>query len=115
MSEPTLDIVKTKIRKIFPSKGENEILSQLQSYGTESYEREKYRVYLAILKLCEENGLTNLEHYIGAAKQDYRDVLYWAEYPNDAKSATWNEKDPEEIERIRKLDQEQYNKWLNKT
>ncbi len=114
MSEPTLDIVMAKIRKVFPSRAEYEILAQLQTYGTEPHENEPYRVYLAILKLCEEDRLTDPASYIKTAKQDYRDVLYWAEYPNEARSPTLGEKDPEKIRKVKKLDREQYENWLNK-
>jgi len=56
VSELTLDIVLAKIRQVFLNRAENEILAQLQAYGTESYGPEKYRAYLAILKLCDEEG-----------------------------------------------------------
>ncbi len=115
MRDQTLETVMAKIRSVFPNRPESEIFTQLQAYGVESYEHEKHRVYLAILKLCEEEHSTDPMRYIDAAKRDYRDVLYWAEYPNEAKSPTWKEKDPEKIKKIRKLDREQYNNWLSKT
>jgi hypothetical protein len=43
-----------------------------------------YRIQLAIIKLCDEGtGLSDLAHYVNTAKLDYRDVLAWAEYPNE--------------------------------
>jgi len=39
---------------------------------------------MAILKLSE-GDLTKLRHYIDAAQQDYRDVIYWAFYDKDDK------------------------------
>ena len=113
MRERIPDIIMEKIRSIFPNKNEEEVLDQLEAYGTEPYEREKFRVYLAILKLSEEHGLVDPSDYIRAAKEDYRDVLYWAEYPNEARSPTFNEIDLTKIEKIKKHDKEQYNKWLN--
>jgi len=114
VSEPTLDFVMAKIRQVFPNRAEDEILAQLQAYGTESYEPEKYRVYLAILKLCDEEGKADPASLVELAKQDYRDVLAWAEYPNAAKPSTWGEKDPEKIGKVSKMDLEQYENWLNK-
>ena len=113
MHNPSIDKVMEKIRCTFPDRDEKEIYRQLQAYGTESYERENLRVYLAILKLCSEKGLSKLSHYINEAKNDYRDVLSWAEYPNEIKSPVYDERTPEKIEKVRKLDQSQYNHWLN--
>ncbi len=113
MNEPTLEQVMAKIRSVFPQKAEQEVLTQLEAYGEQSHEQEKYRVFLAILKLSEEEGLADPSHYIEAAKQDYRDVLYWAEYPNEVESPTWNA-DAETKRRNSKLDSEQYQEWLSK-
>ena len=114
MNDINLKTVKRKIRSVFPDQDENIIYTQLCAYGVESHEQEKYRVYLAILKLCEEEGLSDPSHYISEAKQDFRDVLYWAEYPNEVKSPTNAEKDPKKIAKITKKDKEQYINWLNK-
>jgi hypothetical protein len=37
------------------------------------------RVRLAVLKLSEEDGLADPARYLEVAKQDYRDVLAWAD------------------------------------
>jgi hypothetical protein len=54
----------------------------LDEYGTEPYEQERERVQLAILKLAE-GEIDKLLHFTRAAKGDFRDVLYWADYPRD--------------------------------
>lgn len=54
----------------------------LSRYGVESYEREIARVRLAIIKLSK-GTLGELLLMTEAAKLDYRDVLMWAEYPED--------------------------------
>jgi len=107
--EYDLDTVMKKIRQVFPERDANEILACLEGYGTESFERERYRVFLAILKLCDEEKLSDPSHYVEAAKQDYRDVLAWAQYPNQMKFA-----EPGKSAQFVKLDEEQYRAWLDK-
>ena len=104
--------VLKKIRQVFPDKEESKILAILEVYGIEPYEKEKYRVYLAILKLCDEEILTEPSEYVKVAKQDYRDVLAWAEYPNQIKFGPT--KDPEKSAELIKKDAKQYQAWLNK-
>jgi hypothetical protein len=51
----------------------------LDEYGSATYECERERVQLAVLALSG-GDLAALRRYTDAAKVDYRDVLYWAEY-----------------------------------
>lgn len=44
--------------------------------------REVERVRRAIV-LLSGGQMANLAHFVKRAKQDYRDVLYWAEYPDE--------------------------------
>ena len=73
------------------------MLELLDTYGVESYERERERVQLAILKLGEGNE-KKLREFVAVARRDYRDVLFWAEYPEEAKLDT-----PEKRERFKKM------------
>ena len=73
------------------------MLELLGSYGVESYERERERVQLAILKLSEGNE-EKLHEFVAVAKRDYRDVLFWADNPKEAKLDT-----PEKRARFRKM------------
>lgn len=73
------------------------MMELLDGYGVESYERERERVQLAILKLSEGNE-EKLREFIAVAKRDYRDVLFWAEYPEESRLDT-----PEKKERIKKM------------
>ena len=73
------------------------MLELLDTYGVESYERERERVQLAILKLSEGNE-EKLREFVAVAKRDYRDVLFWAEYPEESRLDT-----PEKRERVRKM------------
>lgn len=107
-----LNSVRRKIAKIYPQRNQQEILASLEEYGQETYETGKVRVYLAILKLCEEENLPDPSHYVKMAKQDFRDVLAWAEYPNQMRNGPT--KDPLKTAELQKLDEEQYRAWLIK-
>jgi hypothetical protein len=73
------------------------VLELLDSYGVEPYERERERVRLDILKLSAGSE-EKVREYVAVAKRDYRDVLFWAEYPEESKLDT-----PEKRQRVRKM------------
>jgi hypothetical protein len=74
------------IARTFPAGERAAVEALLMSYE----ENEAPRVRLAILALA--NGdLVRLGEMVRAAKLDYRDVLYWAEYPGDSRSMTRDE------------------------
>src|SRR6266404_5419969 len=91
------DKVVAAVRKTFPENAHARMLELLDTYGVESYEREHERVQLAILKLSEGNE-EKLREFVSVAKRDYRDVLFWAEYPEESRLDT-----PEKRERLRKM------------
>jgi hypothetical protein len=91
------DEVVAAVQKTFPESAHVRVLELLDTYGVESYERERERVQLAILKLSEGNE-EKLREFVAVAKRDYRDVLFWAENPEEARLDT-----PEKRERIRKM------------
>jgi hypothetical protein len=66
-------------------------------------------VRLAIVKLAGTD-LESLRRYTLMAKQDYRDVLAWAEYPLQSKAGVIKA-GPDKDRLIRK-DREQYEQWL---
>ena len=68
----------------FPEDRRQRVLALLETYGVESYERERERVQLAILTLSAGNE-EKLREYVAVAKVDYRDVLAWAEYPEESR------------------------------
>jgi hypothetical protein len=74
--------VLTAVTQWFPNEDSATVMSVLDFYGIETYERERERGQIAILKLSQGNA-DKLLHNVQVAKQDYRDVLYWAEYSND--------------------------------
>jgi hypothetical protein len=73
------------------------VLELLDSYGVEPYERERERVQVAILKLSAGSE-AKVREYGAVAKRDYRDVLFWAEYPEESKLDR-----PEKRQRVRKM------------
>jgi hypothetical protein len=113
MLKPTPDWVATKVREVFSQENPDDVMEILDLYGVESYERERDRVQLAILKLCE-GSQEKLLHYLDVAKNDYRDVLAWAEYP-DAMRLSVAETDALDTQSRRELeerDRQQYLVWL---
>jgi hypothetical protein len=94
---PSRDNVVAVVQKSFPESAHTRVLELLDGYGVESYERERERVQLAILKLSEGNE-EKLQEFVAGAKRDYRDVLFWADNPEEAKFDT-----PEKRERLRKM------------
>ena len=91
------DEVVAAVQGSFPDSSRTRVLELLDGYGVESYERERERMQLAILKLS--NGSEEkLREFVAVAKRDYRDVLFWAEYPEESRLDT-----PEKKERIKKM------------
>ncbi len=108
---PTPQDVIAKIKMVFPDRPTSDVLSVLNRYGKESHEREILRVQLAILKLCDEKPDVGLDYYVNEAKQDYRDVLYWAEYPKTSETPP---DDGAGTAKAGVLDEAQYKAWLAK-
>jgi len=98
-------LVSAKIREIFPETRES-VAQMLEPFDDD-------RVQLAILKLAEGDP-DNLEYFIETAKVDWRDVLAWAEYPEEFSQATWH-MSPEDVAKIRDRDTKQYDEWIQKT
>ena len=91
------DEVVAAIEATFPESSRAGVLELLDSYGVEPYEQERERVQLAILKLSGGSE-EKLREFVAVAKRDYRDVLFWAEHPDEARLDT-----PEKRERVRKM------------
>src|SRR2546430_11974677 len=85
------------VRRSFPERDCARVLELLDAFGAEPYERERERVQIAILKLSAGNE-EKLREFVAVAKRDYRDVLFWAENPDEARLDT-----PEKRERVRKM------------
>jgi hypothetical protein len=107
--------VERKLVALWPDAAEQARARELLgAYG--AAEAEPTRVRLALLKLCD-GKLTELAAMLLAAQTDYRDVLAWAEYPEEA-AATWSAgtdlslEQRRELKAIRARDREQYQAWL---
>lgn len=97
--------VNSKILKCFPNVKLETITNNLDSYKSTKPER----VHLAILKLCN-NDIEKLKELVTTANNDFRDVIAWAEYPEESKNPfSYNN---EELEEIRERDLQQYLQWL---
>jgi hypothetical protein len=104
-------ILKRKLEALFPVPSEREtVLSILACYGTEKHEREPDRVKIAILRLAGTE-IDKIRKYTQLAKEDYRDILSWAEYPRQSKS--WSLLEGPEKKKLRELDRANYEKWLD--
>jgi hypothetical protein len=108
--ELTAALVEALIARLFRPEVRAEAANVLAHYGTEAHEREEIRVRVAALKLSE-GSLDRLRELMASAKQDYRDVLAWAEYPEELRSPTWRLPAAEQA-RIRTADRAQYLAWL---
>ena len=89
--------VEAAVRAVFRMADAGPVLALLDRYGVEPYERERHRVQLAIVKLSEGDEV-KLRYFLGVAKQDYRDVLFWSEQPEEAKIDT-----PAKRRRVREM------------
>ncbi len=105
--------VRAKARVVFPNRDLDAVMAELDVYGAEPDEPDRERVQLAILKLSEEQKLDSPASYVDAAKQDYRDVLAWAEYPSQMDAGPNTGTDPTGVQRNRELDEQQYQAWLS--
>jgi lipopolysaccharide export LptBFGC system permease protein LptF len=79
------EILRQKIAESFPDADQTQILALLNEYQSESATG-RLRVQLAVLKLSL-GDLGKLRQYVETARTDYRDVLFWAETPQQAARA----------------------------
>jgi hypothetical protein len=109
----TADDVAMVVRRDFAEEQFGVVMAVLNEYGVEKWERGKPRVQLAVLKLA--NGdLEALKRHISQAKQDYRDVLAAAEYPEYSKKGMFHVRELPAIEQRQIIDSdwERYETWL---
>ncbi|MBI5623751.1 MAG: hypothetical protein HY924_08240 [Elusimicrobia bacterium] len=91
------DEVMAAVRASFPEDRWSHVAQALDTYGAESYELERERVQLAILKLSMGNE-DKLREHVAVAKTDYRDILLWADEPEASKLDT-----PEKKKEVRDM------------
>ena len=103
-------LLQHKLVAMFPDDNSRKAaMAILHQYGTEEHERESERVWLAILKISGSN-LEKIRKNTALAKQDFRDTLVAAEYPNQGRCVQM----PEGIEKQKLIEKDrlQYEKWL---
>ena len=76
----SLSKVELAIREAFPDADHVEIMKLLNTYGTQPYERERERVQLTIIRICQGDA-SRLQYQVDIAKIDYRDILVFADRP----------------------------------
>ena len=81
------DEVVASVQATFPISSWARALELLDGYGADPHERARERVQLAILKLSAGSE-EKMREYVAVAKRDYRDVLFWAEYPEESRLDT---------------------------
>ena len=84
------DSVLKKIRADFAESDWDEVKKALAEYGKEPYHRERERVHFDILMLSK-GELEEVRKLVTIALQDYRDVLYWAEYYDNDPWRLWKQ------------------------
>jgi hypothetical protein len=77
------DTVQQAVAAAFPDDDRPAVLAALRGYQW----GEPTRVQLAILALAD-GDLDKVENLVEHANGDYRDVLYWAEYPEESGTGT---------------------------
>jgi hypothetical protein len=102
-----------KVTRIRPDTDPGPIRDVLDRNGAESSERGRSRVQLAILRVCEGRR-DRLEKLVRMGKQDHRDVLARAEYPEQLRTGFvgMRQLSYEDAEAMRRRDRQQYLEWL---
>lgn len=108
--ELTPELVRRLVDRLFVSEERAAAMTLLDSYGAAVHEREPVRVRVAALKLSK-GDLPELERVVAHARRDYRDILGWAEYPEEMAQPTWRFPE-DQVARIRAADRSQYLAWL---
>jgi hypothetical protein len=111
--------VRQLLEALWPdTEARRQVSEALATYGLETYEQERERVQIAILKISD-GVVAKVISTLEVAKCDYRDVLMWAEYPREGRS-TWRlrpnltQEEKDRIKEIRRTDRQEYEDWLKK-
>ena len=107
-------ILNRKINSLFPDTNlKAEIIQTLNKYGVEKYEQEPIRLRLAILKLAG-NDFEQVKIITQYAKEDFRDVLVWAENPRRCGNGKFFLPGSPENQNLIAADRTEYKEWLEK-
>ena len=108
----TAALLASKARAIFGEAEGRAALDELARLRPGCGPDEVLRIQFAVLKLCDEDGVDSLVRYLDAARADYRDVLWWAEYPNEARLGAAERARADLVRIARVEDRRQYLAWL---
>jgi hypothetical protein len=109
MTEIT-DRVRKKLEQTFPDASTRRAAEEaMRAYLARGTCFEPERVALAILKLSDDDHAQLLQ-VITAALSDYRDVLAWAEFPEQMRLS--HGADRKALHAAQRRDREQYLRWL---
>ena len=113
MPQPASARVLAKIRRLWPDADPTEVLDILAGYGADGQAWGRERVYLAILKLSE-GQIQRLPSLVAMANTDYRDVVAYAECPEEMHlgAAVTRELSVAARRAVRQRDRRQYERWL---
>ena len=116
MRRPTYDPIRRIIRREWPDADPEEIegiQAILDGYGGEGRVWGRQRVQLAILKLSGGQR-ERLPELVEMAKRDYRDVVAYAEYPEEMRlgPVAIRRRSRREARAVRERDKAQYRRWL---
>jgi len=107
--------VERIVRREFAREQCDTVMGVLREYSQGRLPKECSRVRLAALNLAQ-GDLERLRFHIGHARQDYRDVLAAAEYPEYMRAVAFRVSKLSRKEQLRIVnsDWDQYAKWLQK-
>jgi hypothetical protein len=83
VSPPLSADLEQALAQEFPADQRPAARNMLAMYGVDRHHKEVERVRRALLALSR-GQLASLGHYLAVAQHDYRDVLYWADHPEQA-------------------------------
>jgi hypothetical protein len=105
--------VERVVHRDYPPEVVPVVLAALQEYGAKSWHNEPARVRLAVLRLADGH-LEKLHQELAVAKEDYRDVLAVAEYPEYFRAMGWIDRNPQKRQEIIAADLKQYQDWVQR-
>lgn len=113
MKQRVSNTVQETVKRMFSPESQAVVMEILDRYGVESHERERERVQLAILKLSG-GDVNELRANLEAAKQDYRDVLAYAESPREMRHSAQEmlNMDADTARSLRSEERKQHLEWL---
>lgn len=78
MSETVTESLDSLVRRLFPKTEVDRALELVNRYGSTPRDKEVERVRTAMIRLSH-GDISRLNRLVGSAKEDYQDVLWWAE------------------------------------